>query len=499
MNNNTLDPNSLNNDNNSNNRIFFITTILLVGFMVGILFIVGSSFKGGDLSGKSSSSYLLSFSELKAEGVNSFIKKAKDDLILLTESDEVQRVFDEGVFEDTNLMKATVKKVAEETSLDVQKYIADHPEMTLEELQNDEEFKKIALRRVGETGYTVFYGAETFINYLHWNPEEIGSDHAKLFEDVSRIQVANILLEGAKGEDASGFYNRKEKDGRVREKFMYISMMPDNVLDDLKLSIKATIYVDEFGKTTKLSSDLDKKLEFFQETNDYLDIVLIDLEGNVIWTAEQRNNLGTNLIDGVYKDTPLAQVYKKTEENLSFNVSDPSYHETVGRTSFFITSPLFHYDSNILEGVVVLEVGIDQIQKILKGGGIADERGEVYLIDQNKKSITDLKYIESSEDFIVETDLASSCIQNSRDSEVRRSKNYIGKNVFGIYKLIPESNWCLLVEVEYSFWDAVIGEVGGGITLYILIGVLVLAGLIALVLNNLLEIRRQSKIKENTE
>jgi hypothetical protein len=62
---------------------------------------------------------------------------------------------------------------------EVQIFLERYPGLSLGELMNNEELKKIAVQQVGQADYTLIYGNDSRV-YFHHEPEMIGTDLAKV-------------------------------------------------------------------------------------------------------------------------------------------------------------------------------------------------------------------------------------------------------------------------------------------------------------------------------
>ena len=408
---------------------------------------------------------LENIAQSKANRIDTFLSERKSDAIFLSETKEIRTAFDEKTLANIALLENIVENGARRTAIDVENYILNHPNMTLEELQQDPNFKEVAIQRVGKTGYTVLYGPETFVNYLHYDPKEINSNHDDIWNSSAHVQVAKLLRAAEKSEeDVSGFYHLIQRDDE-REKFMYIHMLPGRYFDGIKLSIKSTVYIDEFGESIKLASDLDKELEDFQKRKGYLDIILINPDGDIVWTAEQRNDLGTNLKTGPYNDTNLAKVYNIAKNEPEVEISEPGYYKASGMMSIFITKPIFDINpktqEKILVGIIALQIDNNQIRRLVLNGIKLNNNGEVYIINQNRDHISPLMYEQlthSDEDFHgISSEQIEKCLIDYNTSNVWNAspiikfgvyKNYAGINVLGAHQYISQSGWCVLAEMD---------------------------------------------------
>ncbi len=146
---------------------------------------------------------------------------------------------------------------------------------------------------------------------------------------------------------------------------------------------------DDAGDGSAWSAAHAQYHDFFREVAvrfDYEDLLLLDTEGNVIYSAYKGVDLGTNVRDGPYEESSLATVY---EEALASNTADFStvtdfarYQPDFDQPVSWAASPIASGDDIV--GVMALQVSVREINEIMTGGqdwsadGLGDT-GEVYL------------------------------------------------------------------------------------------------------------------------
>jgi len=142
------------------------------------------------------------------------------------------------------LGEQVIEYKARDVAVQVDIYLKAHPNATMEELQKDPNFRKIAVQVVGVSGYTCVYEAGTGIMRIHPNEKLIDMDMALLSTKLPSWWV--IFKPTLKGIERSGYYNWQEPDGSIREKFMTMTPAPTPFKGKI-LMIAATTYVDEFS------------------------------------------------------------------------------------------------------------------------------------------------------------------------------------------------------------------------------------------------------------
>ena len=126
----------------------------------------------------------------------------------------------------------------------------------------------------------------------------------------------------------------------------------------------------------------------FIERFDYYDIFLIDAEtGNVLYTVEKETDFATNVFNGPYASSNLADVVRKASRGRNPDfvaVSDfEPYQASYGTPAAFVASPIF--DNSQLIGVLAFQLSIDKIDDIMTSdrdwlqNGLG-KTGETYLV-----------------------------------------------------------------------------------------------------------------------
>jgi methyl-accepting chemotaxis protein len=131
-------------------------------------------------------------------------------------------------------------------------FIKSHPKMKREDLYRDPWLKEIAVQKVGETGYTAIHDSRG-INYFHTNPQIVGTDLHQLAEKLPAFWK---ILEKSLTGPASGYYDWKDADGKMRPKYMYLTPVKDT-----DLIVASTTYIEEFSKPSKAIEEKMKQIE----------------------------------------------------------------------------------------------------------------------------------------------------------------------------------------------------------------------------------------------
>jgi len=148
------------------------------------------------------------------------------------------------------------EKIIREKAIDVavqmEVFIKARPKVKREDLFKDPELKAIAIQKVGETGYTAVHDNRG-INYFHVNPQIVGTDLHNL---ATTLPAFWKILEASLTGPASGYYDWKDADGKIRPKYMYLEPIKGT-----DLIVAATTYIDEFSRPERVIEERIKAIE----------------------------------------------------------------------------------------------------------------------------------------------------------------------------------------------------------------------------------------------
>ena len=161
-----------------------------------------------------------------------------------------------------------IKEKAIDVAVQIEIFIKLHPKLKKEDLNKDPWLKSIAVQKVGETGYTAVHDNRG-INYFHVNPQIVGSD---LHDLSTKLPAFWKILEASLKGPASGYYDWKDADGRIRPKYMYLAPVKDT-----DLVVAATTYIDEFSRPARAIEGKMKQIEksYLEEYEDKIKIFYV--------------------------------------------------------------------------------------------------------------------------------------------------------------------------------------------------------------------------------
>ncbi|MCH6231765.1 HAMP domain-containing protein [Microbacterium sp. CFH 31415] len=126
------------------------------------------------------------------------------------------------------------------------------------------------------------------------------------------------------------------------------------------------------------------------ELQDFEDVLMLDTEGNVVYTAFKGVDLGTNLFDGPYRLSNLAVAYREVmDRNIIDDVAVADfapYSPSLANPAGWAVTPIA--DDGEVIGALAIELPIDRINEVMTVGGEWEMNGlgvtgETYLVGRD--------------------------------------------------------------------------------------------------------------------
>lgn len=140
------------------------------------------------------------------------------------------------------LGKQLIRQKASDIAKQIEIYLSCHTYPSLEALSADSTLAAIAVQRVGQTGYSAVHDTQG-INRFHTNPELIGADLRQL---AGQFQNFWEIIENSLSGESEGYYEFKDREGKVRKKFMACYPVWPPSLHPHGLVVAVTTFMDEF-------------------------------------------------------------------------------------------------------------------------------------------------------------------------------------------------------------------------------------------------------------
>lgn len=155
--------------------------------------------------------------------------------------------------------------------------------------------------------------------------------------------------------------------------------------------------------------NFDPLLRQFAYDNGFGDLYLTNSEGLIVYTVKTGDEIGTNLLDGPFKDTKLGELFRSLVADptkTTTSLSDYSrYPDQNGRPTALIGIPVANSDGAVF-GALVAELSDEKIAEILNNNTGLGMTGETVLIGQDGSFLSDSSNTEAIDPLVTMLDLS---------------------------------------------------------------------------------------------
>ena len=318
--------------------------------------------------------------------------------------------------------------------------------------------------------------------------------HLVTYYESKYLNKINFDFPGVSQRKQVKEYLPKTNNGIIAQE-LYVVQNTNNSGEKYKFNMNKN-HKDDYSKQHSLYHRKFKAI--FEEFSLY-DVFLINAEGNVIYTVAKENDYGTNVINGVYKNSGLGSIYKKAMKAKpgelvfeDYSAYEPSYNTP----AIFAAMPLYFHED--IEGAIVFQLPVETLNSTMnfhnkfKEAGLGDT-GEAFLIGQDKKMRTDSRFISGIKDGEVEKSKTTIGIFNVDTEPVRKVLNgesgvmmatdYRGVEILNSYAPINffGSQWGVVVQMNKD--EALASVVESRNTIAILAIIIIIALIVIIVIS----------------
>ncbi len=195
--------------------------------------------------------------------------------------------------------------------------------------------------------------------------------------------------------------------------------------------------------------------DFFSKHVDeyhYSDLLLVSPQGQIYYSVTRREDFGTSLLTGPFKDSTVGTVFKQAAEKLNYTFGGPEAYAPAGGTpTMFFAQPLTA-DGEI-EAEVMLLVDMQQITKVLAEEETPGLKGLYSLYGPDGKMYFSSK-TSTATNQVTPTRPIAPLVEAALSGQfgVARSTDHDERPSLAAYcpVLVGDSNWCLVTEMKLS-------------------------------------------------
>ncbi len=180
----------------------------------------------------------------------------------------------------------------------------------------------------------------------------------------------------------------------------------------------------------------------------YYDVFLINMDGDVVYTVTKEADFATNLLNGKYSDSGLADSFRNSSQGL--NIVDFTYYEPSGEPASFVAAPIKNERGTQI-GTLAFQLSLDQINGIMQERSGLGDTGETYLVGSDLLMRSDSRFATGGSTVLTEkidTEGARDAVAGITGE--KRILDYRENPVFSSYTPlnIQGLNWIMIAEID---------------------------------------------------
>lgn len=202
-----------------------------------------------------------------------------------------------------------------------------------------------------------------------------------------------------------------------------------------------------------LHQSMHPQAKMFVTERGYYDFFLISPDGDVLYSVEKEPDFATNLERGPWRETALAQVYRRAmreRKESTVSVSDmQTYAPSAGAPAIFMGTAM-HDDAGEFLGVIAFQLPTDRIMGIMNYTSGMGETGETYLVGQDKLMRSDSRFSDESTVLqqIVDTPTVALGLQGTEGVDFVLDYRDVEVMSAHLPMQVGDTRWVVLAEID---------------------------------------------------
>ena len=342
------------------------------------------------------------------------------------------------------------------------------------------EINQKGIQKVIENITSLGKTAETYIVYKEKDKTHLATNR-KIKSGKIGDEKSGIFIEKGFKESGNGI-----KYGSIGE-IELLGFTPITI-KNISMSMQTTVAYTEVISPIIKGSDF---FERFVNDHQYKNIMLVGPKGDIFYSVKKEDDYYTNILDGKYSNTHLAQAVKKVFQTKRFVLTDiGSYNASPDKIAQFVLLPIMKED-NTVQTVAVIQLDIDVLTNIMSKGSDTYFTKETYIVGEDKKLRSDTmlspKKFNLLNSYIngITIDTKTVLDAQTLNKSISNIKDYRGIDVLSSFSNINFEyfRWTVITEINKSEINSMIGGLKLNIYIFIFISSLV-ALIIMLIITN---------------
>jgi len=227
-----------------------------------------------------------------------------------------------------------------------------------------------------------------------------------------------------------------------------------NLLEGMDEKEEAELTSPEYESVYRGIDPLFRK---HMEVYGYKDIYVISgSTGRVMYSATRRQDFGTSLVTGAYKDSGLGVLFRNVLKKRTNDMVDFSQYDPIGKPAAFMGAPVFNETGGVM-GVVAVQLDYERINGIMRDNTGMGSTGEMYIVGSDLliRSVSRLENETSLLKRMIDTVATRDLMAHGEGRKI--IKNHRGERVLSCYshaslneELGTDFEWGIVVEMSQA-------------------------------------------------
>ena len=185
----------------------------------------------------------------------------------------------------------------------------------------------------------------------------------------------------------------------------------------------------------------------------FYDVFLITPQGEIIYTYKRESDFATNLTDGPYRDSQLAQVFRESRMTLESSISDFEQYAPSNMPAAFVSAPIIH--DGVLLGVIAFQLDTQRIYQVAMDSIGLGATGETALAKSTSPGqalfVAPLRHdLQAAMQRKINLNTTAFpmlyALSGQRGNGIET--DYSGRQVVAAWRYLPELRWGIVVKMD---------------------------------------------------
>lgn len=218
------------------------------------------------------------------------------------------------------------------------------------------------------------------------------------------------------------------------------------------------------------------------EVKGLYDIFLVSKDGDVIYSVYKESDFATNLLQGQWKDTGIADAFRAVmaspEQGKIHNSAYRPYAPSNDAPAIFFSTAILD-NGGSFAGALIFQAPSSQFNKIMQESGGLGETGETYLVGPDGFLISDSRFTAEPTALSAKTDSEPFRKSIAGESGVQTATDFRGRVVLSAYQplQVGDERWTVMAEktmaeIEAPLNDAMVSNAVVAIVVLLVVSVI---------------------------